>query len=574
MFLFSIFLKLYLAECSEDAFSVSDETVTFKSSYSTTISCKLPIDIQNQISKIIIEEGIEEIGIEAFSDYNSITTIEFPSSLKTIGEFGFEGCSKLKKVSLTSIETLGYGSFKSCGELEEVSITSNSLTLLDSEVFYGCNSLTKLILPVSLQTISSYVFDTQDPQLKLREIIFSNTNQAIKEFTMEFSFLPIIGPAFPFIEKFTFMDPIQKLGDNLFNQCDRVVSIEFQTDGLEEIGESVFQYCYSLSEITLPSTLSIIGDSAFDSCDSLEILNICGDQDLNFGELRSNFDFVETVAFTGNVKNIGPFSFADFTLLTNLTLPQTLETIGESAFQYCESLTKIIFPKTLETINEFAFQNCISLESVTINSALSLIGSQSFSNCGNLMEFNYRSITPPEHISDDIFSGSDSLEYVSVPHNYPSDAFSNKNINAILETPVESESDSSIETESDSESDIDLYSSNSETESFENISSYMESESNAEPESISSFYSETFSDSEGDINDQISTPESSNDSENSNLTITIIYAVVIPLGVIVIVLVVVLIVIVLMRRYSKGKLIEKSDFIDMQEVLENDDSTE
>ena len=114
-------------------------------------------DYDEDIEKVIIEEGITAINNYAFSDCIALKEIVLPSTLNTIEYSAFYNCSSLKNVVLPdSVTSLGEGAFTESG-LESI-ILSDSMTLLDQGVFSYCHNLKSVVIPKSITTIKGYVF--------------------------------------------------------------------------------------------------------------------------------------------------------------------------------------------------------------------------------------------------------------------------------------------------------------------------------------------------------------------------------------------------------------------------------
>lgn len=113
----------------------------------------------------------------------------------------------------------------------------------------------------------------------------------------------------------------------------------------------------NITRITLPETIQVIGEGAFDSCPRLETVNI-----------------------PHGVTAIGASTFLRCTSLTSIELPEGITKIEEYAFSNCQSLRSVTIPKTVEIIRREAFQNC-GLEKVTILEGVTEIGPLAFSDC-------------------------------------------------------------------------------------------------------------------------------------------------------------------------------------------------
>ena len=131
--------------------------------------------------KVVLPEGIEGIGVEAFTK-SPIEEIVFPHSLKFIAEGAFSYCNALKTLTLPEgLDSLGDGAFYQCHQLQRVVVPKTlsriapnafaqctslkdvvlqeGLSLLGESMFQGCTSLTHITLPKSIKTLKDNVFN-------------------------------------------------------------------------------------------------------------------------------------------------------------------------------------------------------------------------------------------------------------------------------------------------------------------------------------------------------------------------------------------------------------------------------
>ena len=126
------------------------------------------------------------------------------------------------------------------------------------------------------------------------------------------------------------------------------------------IGPWTFFACYSLTNVTIPNSVTIIGNGAFAACTSLA-----------------------NVTIPQNVTTIGYRTFWACYSLTNVTIPGSVTTIGVEAFVGCYSLTSLMIPNSVTTIANGAFAACTNLTNFTFSgNAPLLLGDLVFYNVG------------------------------------------------------------------------------------------------------------------------------------------------------------------------------------------------
>ncbi len=148
------------------------------------------------------------------------------------------------------------------------------------------------------------------------------------------------------------------------------------------IAHNAFERNNAIIAVTIPSSVSTIGYSAFNSCKGLQRV-----MDASRVVEMQGFEYTDctsltSVTLSGTLQKIGYRSFAG-TALTRLVLPESVKEIGGEAFQDCHQLTNVEFNKGIQYIKDHAFKNS-GLVSLELPEGIKEIGEWSFEGCKSL----------------------------------------------------------------------------------------------------------------------------------------------------------------------------------------------
>ena len=212
------------------------------------------------------------------------------------------------------------------------------------------------------------------------------------------------------VKKVVIEDGVTSIGAYAFYSCDNSISITIPSS-VTSIGDEAFTDC-GLTSITIPSSVTSIGDFAFNSCGSLTSITI-PDSVTSIGSYAfTSCSSLTSITIPDSVTSIGDWTFYNCSSLTSITIPDSVTSIGDSAFAYCERLTSITIPDRVTSIEPYAFRDCKSLTSITIPDGVTSIGNYAFYNCSSLT-----SITIPDGVTSigkDAFNNCDSLQTISL----------------------------------------------------------------------------------------------------------------------------------------------------------------
>ena len=272
----------------------------------------------DQIRKVVIEEGITEIGNYSFMKCKNLESVQLPNSLKKIRIYAFYKCESLKEIKIPdSVEDIYPYAFADCKKLKSVQLSKN-LTELDDGAFQF-TGLTKIVIPDGVKSIG---YDTFYFCEDLKEVTLPNSLQSI------------FGRAFLYctsLTAVTFPDSLEYIGGEAFNDCKKLKTVKFG-NRLQEIADKAFELCESLNNIVLPNSMKTIDERAFFGCSALT-----------------------SVKFGDNITEIGAQAFSGCSMIKELILPRNLKELGEEAFEGLSFCKRVVVYKSLQKLGKYAF---------------------------------------------------------------------------------------------------------------------------------------------------------------------------------------------------------------------------
>lgn len=202
---------------------------------------------------------------------------------------------------------------------------------------------------------------------------------------------------------------VTEIGEYAFAYNQKLASLTFTDQKV--IGKGAFRDCPSITSLTLPNSLENIGEQAFYNNTSVT--------SISFGTgLKSigNQAFAECGALTAiklpaNVETICQSAFENCAKLTYATLGSSLKDLAPRAFYNCKVLTEIGIPGTVKTVGKSAFEKCVNLTLVTLDNGTETLGENTFKDCESLLTLNVPASV--KTIGNGSFDGCTSLSSIS-----------------------------------------------------------------------------------------------------------------------------------------------------------------
>ena len=223
------------------------------------------------LRRIILPEGLEEIGEGAFAYAINLENVNFPSSLKTIKRRCFSDCISLNVNPLVipqGVEEIGYMTFANCKSLTGKVVLSRTLKTINAGAFFQ-SKITECSFPEGLEEIGDAAFYAT----RLKEVILPNSCRILSG-----------------SDHFALNYELEKV---------------YIPDGLKEIPESFVENCIKLTEFVMPNSIEVIGNRAFWQCGALKALHLSSSLKSVGTEGLYYCKGLKTISFSSTLETLG-----------------------------------------------------------------------------------------------------------------------------------------------------------------------------------------------------------------------------------------------------------------------------
>ena len=317
-----------------------------------------------------------EVVIPSSVEYNGTTY-----SVTSIGNSAFSRCSSLTSVTIpNSVTFIGNSAFSRCSSLTSVTIP-NSVSSIENYAFYDCSSLTSVTIPNSVSSIGCAAFSNCSGLTSI-DVALENTHYS-----------SIDGVLYNYAQ-------------DILIQCPGAKTSVTIPNSVTSIGESAFSGCSGLTSVTIPNNVTSIAWSAFSNCSGLTSIDVAS-ENTHYSSIDGVlYNYAQdtliqcpgaktSVTIPNSVTSIGGGAFYGCSGLISVTIGNNVTSIGDDAFYECSGLISVTIPNSVTSIGDYAFFGCSGLTSVTIGNSVTSIGDYAFYSCSSLTSIKCLANTPP-----------------------------------------------------------------------------------------------------------------------------------------------------------------------------------
>lgn len=332
------------------------------------------------LQKLVLGENVETIGASALQGCAALTEVQFDNALRTIDNMAFYQCSSLGNVTF-----------------------NEGLDSIGAYVFWQNRAVKSVSLPASVRGIGPNPWGECSLLEKVEVASDNKDYTAIGGVLFDIDVTTLIcHPCAKYNFETGMVYTVPSTVKVLMNNCLRANPLMTECvlpEGLETIGAQVFLGCSNMSKLSIPSTVTSIGNDAFLLLPKLTSFSVAeGNTSFRYDNgmllTADNSQLIycliayPDMVIPEGVTSIKAKCFQQKSQLVNVSLPSTLKTIGANSFVSCENLETVKFNPGLQSIGDNAFASCKKLVSADL-SGVRTIGKQAFAQCAMLTEVTF-----------------------------------------------------------------------------------------------------------------------------------------------------------------------------------------
>lgn len=321
------------------------------------------------VTSVSLGQSVEQIESAAFANCPNLAALNtMSSSLICIGDAAFLGCDLLTTVSLpATVESIGVDAFLGCNALSKLSFGGNGVEWTRIKVGANNDILDGIVILADGKAFEGFYL-SGDCTSTIEWLLDTEGNLTVVGEGAIPDYGIAAAPWYEFadsIKTVTVSGEIDIVGKNAFGGCTTLVSATL-AESVRLVDDSAFYGCINLEQVTLPNNLRRIGAGAFYGCERLASVSIPDSVTHVGGGAFMNCTRLGEIHLGGGITAIAQWTFSGCETLVAIDLPASVTEIGVGAFYGCIRLAEITLGGSDFAVEKNAFANCPALSTVTV----------------------------------------------------------------------------------------------------------------------------------------------------------------------------------------------------------------
>lgn len=344
------------------------------------------------LTGISLPASLGSIGGAAFAQCASLQSIDVPEGVTVIPESAFMGCQKLTSVSIPGAVGIGFRSFCECASLQSFDFPESVRTISD-QAFMGCDMLNDLTFPSGIVSIGRNIIGNL--------VFYDELENRIDD--------PVSGlPGHRFHGFGSGFHRIASDGDTLWCIAEGTLILvggeirdhspgdpapwgkgfsAVRMDGVVRVGDYAFRGCEGLKNVFFDNEIRTIGKHAFDGCSAASfsgpLTDITRVDEYGFASC-AELEFVPSY-----LESVGMYAFSGCASMKEFACSERMTSIAGHAFEGCTGIdsVELLSNSNIVDIGESAFGGCTGLEAIILSDSVVSVGAYAFRGCEDSILF-------------------------------------------------------------------------------------------------------------------------------------------------------------------------------------------